>query len=324
LQNVNASKENLPDDVSTLLPSMQGIQAEESAYLDDDKVIYVSRPNDQNEKTSRRKIADNVEHVFDQQGSKILFAKSLVIQDEVGGTADLWAINTQTGKEKKIADSVGDAVLSPSGELIATSNLVTGGIDLLTGDGVFLKKIGIYGALPLFSPDNKQIAYYKFASSSFDRDLPGNTIGIVIYDLNTEEEIIVTNDSKDNNPIAFSADGKKLYFNSLRTSTQSLWVVDLSSNAVKQLSNKSSIGSSLGGLDPLMNRNLLVSSDGLQMISLSYEDEIGMLVFKRNGEVESSKTLGKGSNLQWLAKDSVVAYRAQGFKGKYWEFVSVK
>lgn len=310
--------ENTTGDVSTLLPSLQGIPAEESAYLDDDKAIYVSRPNDPSEKTSRRKIADNVGFVFDQHGAKVLLAKKVnEAGEENGWSTDLWVLNTSSGQETKVSDSVSLAVISPSGEFIATENPVTGGIDLFNGDGVFLKKIGVYGAFPLFSPDSKQIAYYKFGSTSFTKGSPYDPLGVVIHNLETGEEVLVTNGNEGGKPVAFSADSKKVYFNSIRTSEDSLGVVNISSREVKQLP---------GNYDWhyfSVKKTVFVSSDGKAMISSS-ESGIGIIMFTDKGEVSSVKILAGGTNPRWFKQDEIVAYRAQGTKGKYWEFVSIK
>ncbi|MDO8604748.1 MAG: hypothetical protein Q7K40_05150, partial [bacterium] len=317
LQNVNASKENLPDDVSTLLPSMQGIQAEESAYLDDDKVIYVSRPNDLNEKTSRRKVAEGVDYIFDQNATKMLLGRKMELNEQTGRRAELWILDISTGKEKKIADYVNEATLSPSGELIAVDDFDTGRIKLLSADGIFLKNIGTYGGLHLFSSDSKQFAYSKFSSSALNRDLPGDALGIATYNLETGKEVLVTNSSEDGQPVAFSTDGKKLYFFSVRTNDYPLWVVDLESRKVTQL---------LGNYDwrnfsP--NKSVLISSNNKTMISTS-DDGVGVLTFNDKGEAISSQLIQKGIDARWFKEDEIITYRAQGTKGKYWEFISVK
>lgn len=313
-----APVENTADDVSALLPSLQGIPAEESAYLDDDRAIYVSRPNDLHEKTLRRKIADNVAFVFDQHGSKILFAKKITeAGEENGWSTDLWILDAQTGKEAKVADSVSLATLSPSGEFIAVESPLAGGIELFTGGGKFLKKIGVFGFLPLFSPDSKKIAYYKFASPSFVNGSLHDPLGIVIHDLETGEEMLVTDNNEGGKPIAFSVDGRKLYFNSMRTSENSLRVINILNHEVKQLS---------GDYDWRyfsVKKSAFVSSDGKAVVSSS-ENGVGVIMLNDKEEISSIKFLANGTNPRWFKKDEIIAYRAQGKNGKYWEFVFVK
>lgn len=319
--------ENTVDDVSVLLPSLQGIQAEESAYLDDDKAIYVSRPNDLNEKTSRRKVADNVEHIFGQYGSKILFAKTYGSNEEVGWHGDLWILDTRKGKETKISDSISDAVLSPLGKFIAVSNPITGGIDILSGEGVFLKKIGLYGVGAVFSSDNKQIAYTKLAkliSSPFDMGAPGNILGIVIHNIVTSEEATIVSNERDGGPIAFSFDSKKLYFDSSRSSGDaSLWVVNLVSHEVNQVTNRGHVPGTVF-TDPRIYANPIFSSDEKVIVSTWGENGVGILTLDDKGDVLSAKTLANATDPHFIKQDEIIAYRAKGKKGKYWEFVSVK
>lgn len=309
--------ENTVEDVSILLPSLQGIPAEESAYLDDDMAIYVSRPNDLNERTSRRKVADNVKHLFSQHVSKVLFTKKVTVAGMKNGwSADLWILDTQTGKEKKISASASLAVLSPSGEFIAVDNSATGNVELFTGEGMFLKKIEGYGFLPLFSPDSKKIAYYKFASSAFLGGSPYDPIGIAIYNIETGEELLATNNNEGGKPVAFSADGKNVYFNSIRTSKNSLGIVNISSHEVKKLS---------GSYDWRyfsVKKDVLISSDEKAMVSSS-ENGVGVIIFNNKGEISSTKIVTNGTNPRWLKKDEIIAYRATGNKGKYWEFAYI-
>lgn len=306
------------DDVSPLLMSLQGIPSAESAYLDDDNVIYASRPNDLNEKTSRRKIASDAVFVFDQSDSKVLFAKKVKEAGEQNGwSTDLWVSNTLSGLEIKVSDFVSLAVISPSGKFIATENPATGGIELFNGDGVFLKKIGTFGVFPLFSPDSKKVAYYKFASASFTNGLLNDPLGIVIHDIQTGEEVLVTNSNEGGKPIAFSDDGTKVYFNSIRTSGNSLGVVSVLSHEVRQLP---------GNYDWRyfsVKKGVFVSSDDSAMVTSS-ESGIGVIMFNGSGEVSSVKVLAGGASPRWFKKDEIVAYRTQGNKGKYWEFISIK
>ena len=325
LQNVNASKENLPDDVSELLASMQGIQAEESAYLDDDKAIYVSLPNDLNEKTSRRKIADNVEHVFDQKGSIVLFGKNPVMDGETGGYP-LWVTDTKSGVLLNLdVGVVNSATISPSGKTIAVSFLNSFKISLFSKDGVFLKQIAEHGINPVFSQDGKLLAYAKLANDDL-----GSGLGIAIYNLERGNETLVTNDKEDWEPLVFSEDGRKFYFNSGRGQGRiedqykgapfqtPLWTVDLVSGKVKQLNNRGVDGAII-----FVPQGAFVSSDGSTMIADSGSG-ISILAFDNKGDVSSVKILANGTKPKWLKQDEIIAYRAQGFKGKYWEFVSVK
>lgn len=320
------STKNTTDDVSALLPSLQGIPAEESAYLDDDKAIYVSRPNDLNEKTSRRKVANNAEHIFGQYGPKVLFAKTFGSNEEVGWHGDLWILGTQTGKETLVSDSISDAVLSPMGKFIAASNPLTGGIDLYSGDGIFLKKIGVYGVGAVFSSDNKLIAYTKlakFTRSPFDIGAPGNILGVFVYNLETGDESVVVADERDSGPITFSFDNKKLYFDSSRSLGEiSLWVADLASLKIKQLTNKGHVAGT-AFTEPRVFSNPILSSDGKVMVSAWEGEGVGVIIFNSNGEVSSSKRIKNGTEPRWLVKDSIIAYRATGIKGKYWEFAYI-
>lgn len=316
------------DDVSALLPSLQGIPAEESAYLDDDKAIYISRPNDLNEKTSRRKIAENVGFIFDQRGSKILFAKKVnEAGEETGWSTDLWILNTLSGQETKVSDSVRNATLSPSGEFIVAEDPTTDGVNLFNGDGVFIKNIGIYGVGAVFSPDNTLLAYTKlakFTSSPFDMGAPGNILGVFVYNIETGDESVVVNDERDSGPIAFSSDNRKLYFDSSRVSGDlSLWVADLASLQVKQLTNKGHIPGT-AFTEPRVFSNPIFSSDERVIVSSWRGEGVGVLGLDARGEVLSSKKIKNGTDPRWLVKDNIIAYRATGTKGKYWEFVSVK
>lgn len=296
---------------------MQRIYTEESAYLDGE-ALYVSRPNDIREKNSRRKIADNVDHVFDQRGTKVLFGKNMELNEQTGRRADLWVVDALTGEEKKVAEYVNEATLSPSGEMIAVDDFATGRIKLLDKDGVFVKNVGTYGGWPIFSSDDEKIVYAKLAkltTSMFDVNSPGNALGIAVYNLETGKETLLVSDERDGGPIAFSPDGKKLYFSSSRISGDiSLWDVDLESLKVRQLTDR---------FAPSIYKNPLISSNGKTMVSSS-EDGIGILTFNDQGEVSSAKLIPGGTDARWLKKDEIITYRAQGAKGKYWEFIFVQ
>ncbi|MDO8604780.1 MAG: hypothetical protein Q7K40_05315 [bacterium] len=327
LQNMKFGGENLSDDISALLTSMQGIQAEESAYLDDDKAIYVSRPNDLNEKSSRRKIADDADYIFGTQGDTVLFGKNSRMIGEAGGS-ELWITDVVSGTSRKFSnDVVNWASISPSGKLVAISTLDSFEISLFSKDGVLLKKINGNGTAPLFSPDSKFLAYVKLASSGLDL-----MQGIAVYNIETQKETILTVEKDDYEPIAFSPDGRKLYFNSGRgqglVSDQykgapfqtPLWVVDLLSGDVKQLDSRSEKGQVV-----FLQRNSIIhSSDGSAMISMA-GDGLGVINFNKDGDAVSAKFVGpNGTNLRWFKQDEIIAYRTKGFKGKYWEFFSIK
>jgi Tol biopolymer transport system component len=244
--------------------------------------------------------------------------------------SDLVLVNTENWVLQPIANNVLTANLSPDGTKIAiwTKDYE---VHILAANGAHLQKIGVHGAAPLFSRDGKLLVYEKLANDSSDNDLQGLfefAEGIVIYDLQSGQERVVTSGGPDDfAPVGFSPDMSKLYFNSTRPSTNdlrahlaSLWVVDLHTGHVKQLTN---IGSdNTEEHVPIINENAIWTSDYTTVISSNGPQEgVWKFVFSKDGNSLSAIHIADGYSPQWIVPGKSIAIRTSVGQ---WEKLNLK
>ncbi len=97
-------------------------------------------------------------------------------------------------------------------------------LDLKTGQSKLVTDAAPFGA---FSPDGKKVAYGKIAG---DKD-------IFVKDLSTGEERRLTTDPASDAAPSWSPDGSQIAFNSKRTGTTEIFIMDANGNAPRQLTN---------------------------------------------------------------------------------------
>jgi len=210
------------------------------------------------------------------------------------------------------------ADLSDDGLLIAAWNS-DNQIKLFDSIGTEMKRIGVHGASPIISQNKNYIAYNKLANTGADLQELSETspYGIAVYNLVTNKEDIVTTSSEDFQPIAFSKDMTKLYFNSTRpyASTKkgysnhvaSIWVVDLTSKKVTRLTNTDEKLVMKGTMVPTIDVRALWSSDKKTAIS-STDNESGVwqFSFNDNGMLVNAKKIAVGTSPRWSEIDNKI------------------
>lgn len=216
----------------------------ERAYLEDG-ALYQSIPDDSNERVNRKKVAEGVERILDQKGKKALFAKENSgpkLPSEGATWPDLWITDTASGIAKKIYDGISTADISPVGDMIAVSTSEYE-LHLITSEGKFIKKIGIHGTEPLFSPDGNLLAYIKLNDGAVEM---GDELvqGLAVYNMETGRDTLIVKTVKSvKNTAGFdftiaegpydtahwSRDSKRVYFiskfNPINEEQNALWSV---------------------------------------------------------------------------------------------------
>jgi len=281
-------------------------------------VIYESNPAIQDDNSTRKRIDDIDQIVSDHSTSKVLFLKKnqeWKLGTEASGSFDLWLFDSALSKSYMVYKDVKDADISTSGDLIAAAvDYPSNEISIVTNKGELVSKVGVHGTSPLFSADGKLLAYYKLADYGEGQDLFFNAKGIALYSIETGKEILVTDNSEDFSPIAFSSDLKSLYFISGRPQADnpmnhiaSLWVVSIDGKSSPvQLTN-------LDGLvmPPYFSKNALWSTDGKSVIDSDGSD-VWLFSFTEANSPPTINRLSSGSSPKWIERDHVIAFRDGG------------
>lgn len=217
-----------------------------------------------------------------------------------------------------IAQDILSADLSDDGLLIAIWNS-DNKIKLYDSMGKEMKVIGTHGASPIISQDKNYIAYNKLSDKGSDLlELSEKSpYGIAVHNLATGREDVVTTSNHDFQPVGFSKDMTKLYFNSTRAfeSTDSesgnhvasLWVVDLSTKKVTRLTNLNEELVMKGVMVPTLDVRALWSSDKKTAIS-STDTESGIWKFEFNddGTLLDAKKIASGTAPRWSELDNKI------------------
>ena len=217
-----------------------------------------------------------------------------------------------------IARNIMSADLSDDGLLIAAWNS-DNQIKLFNSTGKEMRRIGVHGASPIISPNKNYIAYNKLANTGSDLHELSETSphGIAVYNLVTDKEDIVTTSSDDFQPVAFSDDMTKLYFNSTRpypttkngysNGVASLWMVDLTTKKVTRLTNTNEELVMRGVMVPTLDVRALWSSDNKTAIS-STDSESGIWRFDFNdkGMLVNARKIASGTSPRWSNLDNKI------------------
>lgn len=244
--------------------------------------------------------------------------------------------DSNTGNTTVVAGDIMTAALSPDGKQIVVWN-EDHEIHLMTTSGQKTAQIGVHGALPVFSHDGTYVVYNKLGEEGdrfFDYS-EKSPYGIAIYNLKTGVEEVVTDNVHDFQPLGFSADMTKLYFNSGRAydsatdafsnHVASLWVVDLNTKEVTRLTNTDEDVVRRGDKTPITHSTALWSSDRKTMIS-SLEEESGVwqFTFSNDGGLVDAKQIAEGTSPRWVTPDESVAVRAKVGDRGVWKTVNIK
>ena len=257
------------------------------------------------------------------QGTDILTGGSLMLMD------------LDSLEEQLVSTNVISANLSSDGTRVVLWN-VDHEIYLTDSSGVVLKRIGVYGAAPIFSHDGSLITYLKLANVSPDGDsqsLFEHAQGIAVYDMKTSREVLVTNGGSDDfAPVGFSLSMTKLYFNSTRPfagSSQnhvaSLWVVDLESEKVERLTNTDEDMVKQGLVVPTVNENALWSLDRKTIITSNGKEQ-GIWLFSLDplGGISEAVHIADGESPQWLLYEKSIIFRGTSNGKSVWHIQNVR
>ncbi|MBI5913705.1 hypothetical protein HY839_04705 [Candidatus Azambacteria bacterium] len=316
-----------------LVGTFSQVQGEKFVYLDGDKAYVSSISSDP------VKVADNVQRILDSSNgsSRILYLSS-VAEKNIGGQvhgSKLIVMDPATGNERVIAENIVEAKFSPDGtRIVAQSGDYK--IRLFTAIGKEITRIGMHGSAPLFSHDGAYIAYHKLADEGEGfRLFEFSPYGIVLYNLATGEEELITDNKDDFQPVGFSLDMSRLYFNSGRkygTSPEgfenhvaSLWMVDLTTKEIKRLTNMSEEVVRQGIMVPTVDGAALWSSDRKMVIS-SVDPESGtwQFVFNQEGELARAERITDGTSPHWLVPDKNIVVRTKVDGKGEWKTVNIK
>lgn len=299
-----------------------------------DNFVYV-----ENEKiySSSKVVADNVSRIVDRNeaSSQILYLTKAAVEN-VGGHpqgSDLVVKDSVTGKEKVIAKKVVDAKFSPDGTRVVVQN-EDHEVRLLTLNREEVARIGAHGSAPFFSHDGKYIAYHKLADQGTGfRLYEFSPYGLALYNPATGKEELITDNKDDFQPVGFSADMSKLYFNSGRkydTSPEgfenhvaSLWVVDLKTKAVTRLTNTDEEVVRQGTMVPTVNSMALWSSDRKTIISEN-DGKVWQFSLDEGGGLKGAKYLADGTSPNWLVPDQSIVVRTTVEGKGEWKTINIK
>jgi hypothetical protein len=312
----------------------QTTPAPHPSYVENGTLYSATANNDLSQKA-----ADNVSRILDQkpQKNRVLYLTNSDKGSTDAGTGDdLFLLNTDNQIAHLIARNVVSAVLSPDAAKVAFWNKEHK-VRIVTSDNMPLREIEGHAAAPIFSHDGNLVAYQKLADYSPDGDPHGlfeSAKGIAIYDLRTGEDRLVTTGGMDDfEPVGFSLDKTKLYFNSTRPSEKSpqahvasLWVVDLRSGKTTRLTNIKQVdGHSSDELTPIISQSAIWSSDHKTVISSNSSKEgVWIFNFSENGGLTSAIQMGDGDSPQWVVPDKRVVFRAATDGKNTWRQVNLR
>lgn len=263
-------------------------------------------------------IKTNIELDHKEILGKTLLIQQLDGEDEHFHGGELIIKSDTEDNQILIAKNILSADLSDDGLLIAAWN-DDNQIKLFDSAGKELKRIGIHGASPIISQNNDYVAYNKLANIGYDlqEKLETSPYGIAVFNLETDKEEIVTTSSHDFQPVGFSKDMTKLYFNSTRAyeSTKkgysnhvaSLWMVDIETKIVTRLTNVNEDLVKKGIMIPTVDVRAVWSADRKTAISSSdTESGVWRFDFTDNGVLSSAKKIASGTSPRWSELDNKI------------------
>lgn len=302
------------------------------AYVEGEK-LYISSPA-----SAPVEIAASVDRILDEESGKVLYL-SRITEENVGGEAhgtNLIVADPVTGSGKVIAERIVDAKFSPDGMQIVVQD-EDHKVRILALDGKEIAQIGVHGSAPIFSHDGNYVAYHKLADQGEGfRLFEFSPYGIALYNLSTGKEELITDNKDDFQPVGFSADMSRVYFNSGRkydTSPKgfenhvaSLWVVDIKSKQATRLTNVSEEVVRQGMMVPTVDSMALWSSDRTTVISSSNDAESGVWQFDFNteGGLARAERIAEGTSPRWLVPDKSIVVRTKVDGLGEWKTTNIK
>ncbi|MHB8860721.1 MAG: TolB-like translocation protein [Minisyncoccota bacterium] len=257
-----------------------------------------------------------------------------------GGTGnipgtDLTILDPKTGQNRVIAKNIWTAHLSPDGSRIVAADS-DNKVHLFDLQGNEKARIGNNGSNPIFSSDGKYVVYQKLADTGRDFfDLSSNAKGLALYDISTEQERMLTNNSGDNSPIGFSANGKYFYFTAGRpyessvfgitNIVYSLYSLDMNTGIVRRLTNVDERQATVGGpILSFISQDALWTADRLKAIADEGHGNIQEFIFDGKGGLVSVEHIADGDSPRWVEQDKTFAVRVTTNGNEHWQVMNVK
>lgn len=230
-------------------------------------------------------------------------------------SGELSLVNEKDLHTKKIAANVTRAKFSPNGENI----VIWGNNDLIyviNTEGSLLYTVG-FGTSPIYSHTGNFIAYQKLSHTSDSHDTLESALGIAIYEVSTNTEIMVTHDPEDFSPVGFSQDENKLFFNSTRAYDNdlsnhiaSVWMINIKQGTTKRLTNLNAAISKKKGYVPIIDENAIWNSNrNLAISSVGIDSGVWQYSFSESEESISSIQISDGYSPKWIVENEEIASR---------------
>lgn len=279
-------------------------------------IVFAKVPQSVNNTSNTDQTVIELDH---KEGvDKTLLIRQVHSEDAHFHGGELILKSNREDKQTVIAQDILSADLSDDGLLVAAWNS-DNQIKLYNSEGKEMKVLGTHGASPIISNDKNYVAYNKLADSGSDLlELSEKSpYGIAVHNLATGREDVITTSSHDFQPVGFSKDMTKLYFNSTRpfegtkseygNHVASLWVVDLSSKKVTRLTNVNEELVMKGVMVPTLDVRALWSSDKKTAIS-STDIESGTWKFEFNddGTLLNAEKIASGTTPRWSDLDNKI------------------
>ncbi len=248
---------------------------------------------------------------------------------------DLTVLDPKTGQSRIIAKNIWVAHVSPDGTYIVAADS-DNKVHLFDMNGKEEARIGNNGSNPIFSTDGKYVIYQKLADTGRDFfDLSSNAKGLALYDISTGKERMLTDQSGDDSPIGFSADGGYFYFTAGRpydhsifritNIVYSLYSLDMNTGEVRRLTNVDERQATVGG--PMMSfisQDALWTADRLKAIADEGHGNVQEFIFDGKGGLVSVEHIADGDSLHWVEQDKTFAVRVSTNGAEHWQVMNVK
>ena len=245
---------------------------------------------------------------------------------------DLVVKDAISNEKKVIAKDVLEASFSNKGDFVVLSDSEYE-IRIINLKGEVIDKIGKHGVNPVFSSDDSTVVYHRLANEGQGQDLfEKSPYGLVQYDIKEKNEKNLTDSKDDYEPLAFSTDMSKLYFNSGRAYDSkiegyenhvvSLWVLDLKTNKVTRLTNLDEEKELANGGDPRVSGSALWSTDKKTIISED-DGEIWKFTLSDDGTLLDVSKMLDGTNVSWAIADKSINVLLADKQQPMWKVVSI-
>lgn len=240
--------------------------------------------------------ADDMDPTWSPDGKQIVFASNL--EDRLSMNTQLYVMNADGSDLEQMTKDVGSSrypAWSPDGKLIAYSYAASptqAEIYLMNPDGSELKRLTDGSSMnrsPAWSPDGKKIAYSSAKWDEKQKKFINDDIYIMNADGSSQRKM-TTSPADDYSPV-WSPDGKKIAFTSERRGNADIFIMNVSTIMVQQLTPNS----------PADDENPSWSPDGKMILFNSDRDNSGgeIYLMDANGQNVVRLTNSTQHHMTW-------------------------